>query len=195
MLNEIRIGLVTPKTRQMLESCKNNNNTTRNGILPTVLYAKNLQVDTLNTQQLNILKGEMYTFRAADSFVSFGVTGNGALILVSSHYHAESSDWPKLLEGCLALKDIQLKVDAQVMLLRNISDSLVNGCRGVVTSFQEIQEDIINVMTNSKSLNKAWFTSNHYLPVVRFSNGETQTIAPEAFMAEVPREGIGTNRC
>lgn len=61
----------------------------------------------------SLKKSETHFHTAEDSMYSFG----------SGH----SIDLKTLLDGCLATSEIILKVGAQVMLLRNISDTLVNG--------------------------------------------------------------------
>jgi ATP-dependent DNA helicase PIF1 len=60
----------------------------------------------------------------------------------------------KFFDQCQASKHLDLKVGAQVMLLQNLSDDLVNGSRGVVESFK-------------------------LCPMVRDSKGEVKLIGPD----------------
>ncbi|MGB1601943.1 MAG: ATP-dependent endonuclease, partial [Promethearchaeia archaeon] len=62
-------------------------------------------------------------------------------------------------KGCPAASTLELKVDAQVVLVWNLSQSLVNGSRGVVTG--------LSAATG--------------LPVVRFNNGEVKEMEPHTW--------------
>lgn len=113
-------------------------------IQPTVLYPTNEQVDKLNMENLEKLNTPPVTFYGILSAAYEIAALLNVLILIYSlkksetHFHtAEDSmysfgsghsiDLKTLLDGCLATSEIILKVGAQVMLLRNISDTLVNG--------------------------------------------------------------------
>lgn len=61
MLDEIRIGSCSEKTLAMLQQRKQSKDGSlvdEDGILPTMLYAKNIQVDDINKQQLAALTGK-----------------------------------------------------------------------------------------------------------------------------------------
>ncbi|KAK9823557.1 hypothetical protein WJX72_003730 [[Myrmecia] bisecta] len=110
---------------------------TSDGILPTKLYTHREDVDLINKQQLEALSSEAVRFACMD---------------------AGSTDILKT--ACPARTVLELKVGAQVMLLRNISArrGLVNGSRGVVQRFAG---------------------GTLKLPVVRFANGEVSTVGKE----------------
>jgi ATP-dependent DNA helicase PIF1 len=60
MLDEIRVGSCTEKSLTLLQKCKQDKNSStadEDGILPTMLYAKNIQVDDINKKQLDSLTG------------------------------------------------------------------------------------------------------------------------------------------
>ncbi|KAL4434118.1 hypothetical protein ABPG75_000559 [Micractinium tetrahymenae] len=109
---------------------------TADGILPTQLYTHREDVDAINAQQLRALPGEARKFVAQD---------------------VGSPD--VLAAACPARRTLELKVGAQVMLIRNIShrQGLVNGARGVVERFSDSQN----------------------LPVVRFASGKVVTMGRE----------------
>lgn len=69
------------------------------------------------------------------------------------------------------MKQIELKKQAQVMLLRNISESLVNGSRGVVVDFETLTSKKESELMEA-GIEKSWIDANHKLPVVAFANGE-----------------------
>ncbi|HEX7027501.1 MAG TPA: helix-turn-helix domain-containing protein [Gammaproteobacteria bacterium] len=87
-------------------------------VRPTKLYARNINVDSINDRQLALLDGEEKAFVM------------------------ESSGFSALVEGlkktCLAPETLKLKTGAEVMFVKNAVDgSYVNGTRGVVTGFDK----------------------------------------------------------
>lgn len=87
-------------------------------IKPTVLYPTNRDVDAHNLRNLTHLPGEAVTFTAKDT--------------------AKDDYLLKTLSNMKAPHDLNLKVGAQVMLLKNMdtASGLVNGARGVVVKFE-----------------------------------------------------------
>lgn len=126
----------------------------KDGIKPTKLFATNAQADKVNADCLRELKdpqtGEVWEatyeaahWKAGPNAVPYGFADEAAFMDAMSMY-------PRRLE---------LKVGAQVMLLKNTSATLVNGSRGVVEGF-ELYDD------------------EHY-PRVRFLSGEEMLVTRE----------------
>ncbi|KAK0165579.1 hypothetical protein PV328_004083 [Microctonus aethiopoides] len=116
ILNSIRIGQVTEEISTVLKSTVKHK-IEKDGILATRLCSHVREADTINTSQLNNLKGPSKTYIAQDSDQSMAY----------------------ILNQLLSVPDqLTLKVGAQVMLLKNInlSSGLVNGARGVVLRFE-----------------------------------------------------------
>jgi ATP-dependent DNA helicase PIF1 len=88
------------------------------GVLPTRLYSTNRNVDAENQGELSKLPGEAVVLEGKDSG-----DDKGALETLS--------------RNCPVPASLVLKPGAQVVLLRNVDDTLVNGSRGVVTGFVE----------------------------------------------------------
>ena len=84
------------------------------GIVATKLYSKNLDVDSINNQELKKIEKPATHYDATD-------TGQAPFL-------------DQLEKSCLAPKKLTLKEGAQVMLLKNLDpeNGLVNGTRGVV---------------------------------------------------------------
>lgn len=126
-LNDIRIGSITPETKQLLESCVNKK-FTKNGIKPTQLFPTNRQVKKVNDMELDRL-AEKYpnlSFRQYDMDIQFYPdVKNKAFIR------------EKFLKNCQLLESLQLCIGAQVMLLINLDldEGLANGSRGVIVDF------------------------------------------------------------
>ena len=102
------------------------------------LFARNLEVDVYNYHKLQSLEGEMKVYHSQDEG--------------SQHY----------LNKFVAPKNLGLKINCPVMLIRNLSDTLVNGLRGVV---KKLDTDSIEVkfLINEKpvfvSISRENFTS------------------------------------
>jgi len=114
VLNDIRSGTAGEHTKVPLRTRykKEPNNSTK----PTKLYARNMNVDAINKQELLNLPGKEQAF-------SMHATGFPALV-------------EGLKKGCLASEQLSLKVSAEVMFIKN--DALgrfVNGTRGIVIGF------------------------------------------------------------
>lgn len=138
LLNNIRVGKLTKKNKKQLKARLNAELTNDFGITPTKLYSKNVNVDIVNEHELDILAEDDRQFRefVMDVNVSAGVK------------YKDSAE-RKFIKNCIAPEVLQICVDAQVMLLKNLdlAMGLANGSRGVVTGF------------------------NGDMPVVKFLNG------------------------
>ena len=108
----------------------------KNGIIPTKLYAQNVDVDKENYERLNNLDGDLVSIVARD------------LWKVKPDKAPPFASFKTPLETIIP-EVIHLKIGAQVMLLRNrspqipngapssSSHALVNGSRGKVVDFSE----------------------------------------------------------
>jgi ATP-dependent DNA helicase PIF1 len=125
-LNNVRVGFLPEKTRRLLNSRVGIQLTNDFGIKPTQLYSTNYSVDRINNQELDTLAKsdpDFYEYKM-DIYVYPGITNKDFAIA-------------KYKKNCNAPETLQLCVGAQVMLLWNLDTEggLVNGSRGVVTSF------------------------------------------------------------
>lgn len=123
VLNEVRLGKFSNNAKELFHNCHINNKPLPNdGILPTQLFCKNKGVDDENRKRLNQLEGEMKEFDCTDYI-----------------FQVEDKNIKKQLlrqADKRIAKILNLKIGAQVVLLRNLNrDGLVNGQRGVVEEF------------------------------------------------------------
>lgn len=120
MLHRIRTGDIDDDLIKKIQNTASNKLQNDDGIAPTVLFCKNVNVDAMNLRGIATLKGKEHTFPAIDTFLD---------------------DTNKdLYNGAFTYaKSLTLKVGAQVMLIKNldIEKKLVNGSRGVVTDIVE----------------------------------------------------------
>ncbi len=95
------------------------------------LYTHNENVDEINMQAFNKMKGEVRTFQ---------MITKGKAQLVAS-----------LKNNCLADEVLQLKVGAKVICIKNAQDrSYVNGSMGIVTSFDNEGAPVVELVNGRK---------------------------------------------
>jgi ATP-dependent DNA helicase PIF1 len=123
-------------------------------------FPRREDVDAANSQQLANLSGPIYRYKAND-------TGR-------DKFQVE-----KLPQNCIAPTTLELKLNSQVMLLKNYENGLVNGSLGRVIDFKYDTDPSNNI---SGDITTKW-------PYVRFQNGREMLITPHAWTIEVPNEG------
>ena len=157
VLSRVRIGDTAEDVRQVLRPRINAEDPDPR-ITPVTLATHNAIADAINEERLNALTSELVTFEATD--------------------WADSEQLGKTLDrNCIALKTLQLRVGAQVMLLRNLSteEGLVNGALGEVVD-----------------LSKGQFGNR--IPLVRFANGITREIEQSAWEIVRNQEVLASRR-
>lgn len=123
MLNEMREG------RMSIESIANFRKLDRplpaaeGNIEATELFPTRMEVDRANNLRMQQLHGDIFSFEARDG----GTVTN-----------KEQRD--RLLQNCMVPEVVQLKKGAQVMLVKNMDDTLVNGSLGKVIGFMTEQQ-------------------------------------------------------
>ncbi|KAH8412320.1 hypothetical protein KR009_001244 [Drosophila setifemur] len=150
ILNHLRIGHVNETITTRL-AATSKQRIEGNGILATQLCSHTNDANSINESKLENLTGDKVLFRADDS--DAGMT-------------------KQLDQQIQAPSQLFLKVNAQVMLLKNvnISNGLVNGARGVVV---RMDKD---------------------LPVVRFKNNQEYVCKHEKWIIKTATGGIVTRR-
>lgn len=114
VLNDIRNGTAGEQTKVPLRTRYKRE--PAGGVRPTRLYARNINVDSINDAELEKLDGKTRVF-----------------VMESSGFRALVEG---LMKSCLAPQELRLKAGAEVMFVKNAVDgSYVNGTRGVVTGF------------------------------------------------------------
>ena len=140
VLNAIREARVDEQTLNLLQNCYNKKNT-KCDIEPTRLHTHNENVDTINAVELKKIPGQTYSYKMSDK-------GAERLVLL-------------LEKSCLAPRDLQIKVGAKVMFVKNNNEQgYVNGTLGVVES------------------------CDHFGPIVRTTNGSLIKVEPTTWMIE-----------
>ncbi|TQS36743.1 hypothetical protein Golomagni_02798 [Golovinomyces magnicellulatus] len=116
MLNDMRLGKITEKTELTFKSL--NRSVASDGLEATELFPTRREVENANASRMQNLNGESHKYLARD----------GGLV-------KDVKIRDKLLSNMMAPKVLELKKGAQVMLIKNMDDGLVNGTIGKVRSF------------------------------------------------------------
>ena len=116
ILDEIRSGSVSAKTYEILNS--RHHKELDISFTPTKLYTHNVDVDRINSDELNKITNPVHSF----AYKSEGTSKN----------------IEKIFKSSLVLQEINLKKDAVVMFIKNNHDlGYVNGTTGVVIDFNK----------------------------------------------------------
>ncbi|KAF7330814.1 ATP-dependent DNA helicase PIF1 [Mycena venus] len=117
LLNQLRLGTITPAASATFKALSRPLPPDPAGILPTELFPLRQEVDRANSARLAALTTAEHSFHSRDSGT------------------APDDKRAKLLENMMAPQKLVLKVGAQVMLIKNLDERLVNGSVGKVIGF------------------------------------------------------------
>lgn len=159
LLNEMRKGEISPTAIQRLKMLSRPLLQTKGDLLPTELFPLRAQVDRANASRLAALANPVLSFMTRDS---------GS---------APPEKRRKLLDNMTAVGILELKCDAQVMLVKNMSETLVNGSVGRVVDFCQ----------DPCSSQRKTDADKELLPLVEFGTfrgKETVLVSRDEFRAE-----------
>ncbi|KAH3673084.1 hypothetical protein WICMUC_003917 [Wickerhamomyces mucosus] len=120
------------------------------GIQPSELYPTRNEVDNSNRTRLNQLKTSQKVYHAED--------------------HFSNERQKSLLEQTLAPKELILKEDAQVMMLKNKDETLVNGSMGKVITFLSMNVYLI-IKERLRQNRSTWSELQHELRILSRCHG------------------------
>ncbi|SCU88034.1 LADA_0E07756g1_1 [Lachancea dasiensis] len=133
LLNSIRFGDINPMIIQQIKKYEREVEYA-DGISPTELYPTRREVDLSNKRMLDRLPGDVKIFMAQDQ-----TTSDNPYLL-------------KILDSLMVDKNLALKEDAQVMMLKNIDETLVNGSVGKLLFFttELLYQKMLELFPSSK---------------------------------------------
>jgi ATP-dependent DNA helicase PIF1 len=128
MLSEIRYGICTEETKEILMSRVGVELKNDYGIVPTKLFPRNKDVDLINHNELEKLLQTGAEFREYRSnyIVKYNKSKERSENIIATIRNETKTIVPDYLKLCIG---------AQVVFRKNLSDTIVNGSRGVVTRF------------------------------------------------------------
>ena len=199
MLNEMRLGRISDETEKAFKALSRPLKF-NDGVEMAELFPTRNQVETANKTRLERLPGETMTYDAVD----------GGDQKVPPEIRA------KLLSNMMAPQQLKLKIGAQVMLIKNLDESLVNGSLGKVVAFSderthelqgigEFGSDGEDSMAKAKRKLKTFGrdgspgpASDRKWPVVQFTSTSgvprTMLLQPEEWKVELPNGEIQAKR-
>ena len=167
----MRVGRISEESNRILQSLSRTPIYPNDGLEPTELFPLRHQVESSNSIRLSQLPGTTYSFDAIDS----SPTDYGF----------------KLLENTMAPKRLELKLNTQVMLIKNLDRDKVNGSVGKIVGWGEVIRNEIGLMVevpeivkdvNGKVIKEIWY------PRVRFLNALSDfVIRPVEFTVSLPK--------
>jgi len=187
-LSELRLGKVSSSTSKLLQTCVRELEVT-DGIEPTLLFATNSDVDTINSKKLEQLPGQSFMYTSADHIaVDDSVT--------PARYVEAQALLQNALDTCQAHYQFSLKFGAQVLLTRNLNSTLCNGSRGIVAGFAPLNtysrlrsDNLPEFELQHPNVFAIWINKNidTKFPLIKFANGESLVILPEIFSTRMPQ--------
>ncbi|THV05562.1 hypothetical protein K435DRAFT_790078 [Dendrothele bispora CBS 962.96] len=185
MLNEMRFGKLSAKSiarfKQLSRPIEYDD-----GLGPTELFPRREEVDRSNGTRLLQLKDEAdVMYKAVDS---------GAV---------EGEQRERLLSNFMAPKVLNLRLGAQVMLIKNVDENLVNGSTGRIVEFRypgdiDDKDDPSSKSASSKGSSSTSKTTKQRYPVVEFlisGGGRAKVmVTPETFKVELPSGEVQASR-
>lgn len=202
MLNEMREGKLSQESIASFRSLSRPLPVTYD-LTATELFPTRAEVDSANNTRMQQLNGNVVTFFAKDG---------GAI--------SDAAMREKLLQNCMAPRELKLKKGSQVMLIKNIDEMLVNGSLGKVVGFMNEnsfdqynadEEAFLRVTEggageddlNPKELKMKRFlatatTKGEDWPLVRFTNADGTTrdllCTRESWKIELPNGEVQASR-
>ena len=138
VLNQIRQGYLSEEAKQLLHRCHLSRKPMPNDdILPTKLYCTNRNVDYENHTRLRDIQSKSHFFTCTDNVYQPPDC--------SPNYMRQALEKLNQMANQKTPSRLELKIGAQVVLLRNLDETLANGSRGVVIGFKTYVDAIVEV--------------------------------------------------
>jgi ATP-dependent DNA helicase PIF1 len=138
-LGEIRMGQVSDETAALFRKCVGAQ-VGDEFVRPTIMLSLRSAVQKINDEELEKIDQPVHTFRAYDTFR--GVYPSSRDMRERMEKFAD--------ESLQAQAELKLKLGAQVMLLFNASDLLVNGSRGAVIGFRQDGVPLVHFLNGAE---------------------------------------------
>ncbi|TLD04963.1 uncharacterized protein PgNI_09539 [Pyricularia grisea] len=198
MLNEMRLGKISEKTVANFKSLERELRFD-DGLEVTELFPTRSEVERSNNLRLAALKSKTYRYDAQDS--------------------GDPNFRDKLLQNMMAPQKLELRKGAQVMLIKNMDETLVNGSLGTVVGFmsetaasiggisshggldgeeEPISEDVRKRIKAFGRELESSSTDNKEYPVVTFHGADgtprSLLMVPEEWKSELPTGEVQASR-
>ncbi|THH32533.1 hypothetical protein EUX98_g1662 [Antrodiella citrinella] len=183
MLNEMRFGTLTQKSINKFRSLAREVRYD-DGVAATELFPRREDVEVSNRSRMTNIDAEERIYRASEGGTLVG-TEQGA----------------KLLANFMVPSTLSLKVGAQVMLVKNMDETLVNGSMGTIVEFADPatyaannEDEFIEKPTATGEKKIPHVGVGSKWPVVEFLNRRRLLVQPEVWKVELPNGEIQVSR-
>ena len=138
LLNEVRYGICSDENLELLKACKNNNNFGE--IKPTILYAKNVNVDAVNAKEF-------------EKLIDAGAERKVFATTYSKHKYSKT--WAESLK---IPETIELCIGCQIIITANIDveGGIANGSRGMISGFSQDGLPIVLFKSGEQIIIEPW---------------------------------------
>ncbi|EWC48606.1 hypothetical protein DRE_01828 [Drechslerella stenobrocha 248] len=164
MLNEMRLGALTPDSIARFKKLSRSLDFD-DGLQATELFPTRREVENANNRQLQGLKADFERYTSIDDSPSL-----------------DEAAREKLLSNCMAPRVLELKIGAQVMLIKNIDETLVNGSLGRIVGFltekmyaMVVENDGEDALFGSQGADAADMSSKHRALHERYASEQSRT--------------------
>lgn len=158
MLNEMRLGKISDNTVRAFKALQRPLND-EDGLGTAELFSTRAEVEGSNEKRLRELPGKTHRYDALDV--------------------GDPNIRDKLLANMMAPKSLDLKLNAQVMLIKNLDESLVNGSLGKVIGFSDEKTFDVTSTEDYGSDEDAMAKAKRKLAA--FSNNEESTAGSQKY--------------
>ena len=189
ILNEIRIGRLSRKAIDRLESRVTEPQTDTKHLSVVKLYPIRNKVEQINRYEMQKLEGEVeiYNLEVKDEVI--GLSPEQRMTRQRMNEQSVEIEVNSFVNSLLCEKQLGLKIGSHVMCIVNVVDDdkivLCNGSQGIVTSFESGIEDENEEakMEPNKEVKKEAKKRKLY-PRVLFNNGVNRLMRPQSWECE-----------
>lgn len=173
LLKRMRMGDLTEQDKTLLKS-RVGAELENDGIKPTILFARNEDVDKINISELNKLNTSKNVFSLRTGCKSY--RKKSAASGVDTRAESLQKLLTNLIKDVGLPQSLELRIGAQVMLVYNLDleRGLVNGSRGVVVGFAKTSQENLDRDFDAEPVGAYKKDGNLYypddpLPIVKFA--------------------------
>lgn len=181
ILKNIRNGICTNNDEKFIKNLYNNN-ITYDDIIPTKIFTTNKEVDEENNKNLSKLKGKLYKYK-----MFYEKKHNIDFLNINNDITIDNinENLDEIINN-FNMKFIDLKIGAQIMIIRNISKDIYNGIRGVIVGFKDNYKINYNKIPEWKKekihiIKDFIENNNNVLPIIKLENNKFITLEPMIF--------------
>lgn len=183
ILKNIRNGKCSNDDENFIKNLYNNK-ITYDDIIPTKIYTTNKEVNEENYRNLSNLKGKAYRYEIVYE-KNYNIDN---LNVDNINVNDIENNIENIIKDC-KFKYIDIKLGSQIIVTRNISNDIYNGCKGVVIGFKKDYNLKYKKLPDWKKkkihiIEEFIKKHNYTLPIIKLENNKFITLEPMIFNYE-----------